>query len=397
MERYRSDPQQDSPDEDRSPGDVLDTLETNERVIARAEARRVLLLARFAREGGVRESVVKEVAGRVRWTPHRVERTLTLGLDLTSRLPCTLAAFRAGMIDQDRARAVSEPTGVLSDVQAGEVDRRIADKLVGKDPAQVRRAVRQQVLAVDPERARARREQRSLEVVHQEDGVSTLVADLPTEVATALYARCDRIARQQRRQGDERTVEQLRADVFADLALRESGTVRAPRTEVFLYFAASSLLGLDEQPGYLAGHGHIPAALARELASRPDGVWRRLLTDPVTGHPTDLGRTRYRPTAALDEFVRVRDRECRGIGCHRPSQRCQNDHTTGWAQGGTTNAKELVGYCERDHHLKDLPGWKYEVVDGVPTITTPHGDVHTNPPEPLHEPLTPEPDDTPPF
>ncbi|GAB3500953.1 hypothetical protein [Amycolatopsis cihanbeyliensis] len=66
MERYRSDPHTDPPDDDRTPADILDTLEANERVIARAEARRaVVLLARFAREGGVRESVVKEVAGRV--------------------------------------------------------------------------------------------------------------------------------------------------------------------------------------------------------------------------------------------------------------------------------------------------------------------------------------------
>ncbi|TQJ01243.1 hypothetical protein [Amycolatopsis cihanbeyliensis] len=63
---------------------------------------------------------MKEVAGQVRWTPHRVERTLALGLDPTTRLPRTLAASQAGMIDQDRARAVSEPTAVLSDQQAAE-------------------------------------------------------------------------------------------------------------------------------------------------------------------------------------------------------------------------------------------------------------------------------------
>ncbi|WP_141998078.1 hypothetical protein [Amycolatopsis cihanbeyliensis] len=102
--------------------------------------------------------------------------------------------------------------------------------------------------------------------------MSTLMADLPTEVATAIYAPCDRIARQQRRQGDKRTLKQLRANVLTDLALREDGTTRAPRTEVFLYLAASSLLGLDKQPGYLAGHGHIPTALAPELTSRPDNV-----------------------------------------------------------------------------------------------------------------------------
>ncbi len=396
MDRHSSDPHTDPPEDALT---TLDALEANERAIARLEARRVLLVADLAHDGDERVSLVTEIAGRLYWTRHRVEEALALGQHLT-RLPNTLAAFREGRIDQEKVKAVVEPTAVLTDHQAREVDQRMGDKLERKDRTSLRRSVRYQVLAVDPDgaarRTRARRAQRSLELIHQDDGVSSLMADLPTEVATAIYARCDRAARRMRKEGDSRTLEQLRADVFADLALREQGEIRAPRTEVYLYFAASSLLGLDEQPGYVAGHGHIPAALARELATHPDSVWRRLLTDPATGHPTDLGRTRYRPPAALDEFVRVRDRECQGIGCHRPSQQCQNDHTTDWAQGGGTNEEELVGYCERDHHLKDLPGWKYEVIDGIPTITTPHGDIHQSPREPLHEPLTPD-NDKPPF
>ncbi|GAB3506237.1 hypothetical protein [Amycolatopsis cihanbeyliensis] len=66
-------------------------------------------------------------------------------------------------------------------------------------------------------------------------------------------------------------------------------------------------------------------------------------------------------------------------------------------QSDTTNAKELIGYCEQDHHLKNLPGWTYKVTDSTPT-TTPHGDTHTNPHQPLHKPLTPtNKHDTPPF
>jgi hypothetical protein len=83
---------------------------------------------------------------------------------------------------------------------------------------------------------------------------------------------------------------------------------------VFVYVAATTLLGLDDEPAEMAGHGYIPAWLAREISTQPDSVWRRILTDPMTGHPTDLGRTTYRPPAALDEFVRVRDRECRAPG-----------------------------------------------------------------------------------
>jgi hypothetical protein len=65
---------------------------------------------------------------------------------------------------------------------------------------------------------------------------------------------------------------------------------------------------LDEQPGELAGYGPIPAPLARALAQ--DATWRRILTDPA-GRPIEVGRSRYRPPAALDELIRTRDNRCR--------------------------------------------------------------------------------------
>ena len=40
----------------------------------------------------------------------------------------------------------------------------------------------------------------------------------------------------------------------------------------------------------------------------PATALRRIITDPVTGQVHELGRARYRPTAAIVEFVQVRDR-----------------------------------------------------------------------------------------
>src|SRR6266511_96609 len=68
---------------------------------------------------------------------------------------------------------------------------------------------------------------------------------------------------------------------------------------------ATMLMGLTEHGAELAGYGPIPAQVARELAA--DGTWRRLLTDPVSGHLLDYGRTTYRPPAALADFIRARD------------------------------------------------------------------------------------------
>ena len=59
----------------------------------------------------------------------------------------------------------------------------------------------------------------------------------------------------------------------------------------------TTLLGLEDYPGELVGHGHIPAGLAREIAAQ--GTWRRLLTDPASGTSLDYGRTTYTPPAGL--------------------------------------------------------------------------------------------------
>ncbi|RSM53229.1 HNH endonuclease [Amycolatopsis sp. WAC 01376] len=158
----------------------------------------------------------------------------------------------------------------------------------------------------------------------------------------------------------------------------------------------ATYLGANEDPAELAGHGCIPASLAREIAGGPDTVLRRIITDPLSGQVLDLGRDRYRPTAGVGEFVRVRDRECRRPGCHRPAQACDLDHVVPWQFGGHTNADELIDLCRRDHRLKDEPGWVYSLApDGTLTVTTPTGQSYDSSPPPLHEPRVA--DEPPPF
>jgi len=92
------------------------------------------------------------------------------------------------------------------------------------------------------------------------------------------------------------------------------------------------------------------------------------------------------PPAALAELVRVRDRECRIPGCHRPTQHSDLDHATEWSTGGTTTIRNLVGLCRRHHHLKDHPGWHFTLnPHGQLTITTPTNTRHTSTSTPLTE------------
>ena len=139
----------------------------------------------------------------------------------------------------------------------------------------------------------------------------------------------------------------------------------------------STLIGADDQPAELVGHGPIPASLAREAAA--EGVWRRLVTDPLSGTLLDHGRTTYHPPAGLADHVRARDVYCRAPGCRRRAADAELDHVIAWSDGGTTSEQNLRSYCTGHHRLKThAPGWRVQAhPDGSLTWTTPTGHRHT--------------------
>ena len=142
----------------------------------------------------------------------------------------------------------------------------------------------------------------------------------------------------------------------------------------------STLIGADDQPAELVGHGPIPASLAREAAA--DGVWRRLVTDPLSGTLLDHGRTTYHPPAGLADHVRARDVHCRFPGCRRRAADAELDHVTAWSDGGTTSEPNLAACCIHHHRLKThAEGWHVHAhPDGRLTWTTPTGHQHTTEP-----------------
>src|SRR5205807_9922431 len=105
-----------------------------------------------------------------------------------------------------------------------------------------------------------------------------------------------------------------------------------------------------------------PAACDHDLAGRPG-----LGAPPATD--------RYRPSAALDRFVRARDRRCRFPGCRRRVPRGgELDHVVPHPTGPTT-AANLTGFCTGHHRGKhQAPGWQHELAaDGTVRVRTPGG------------------------
>jgi hypothetical protein len=134
-----------------------------------------------------------------------------------------------------------------------------------------------------------------------------------------------------------------------------------PRTVVHVTLSLSTLMGADDEPGDLAGYGPIDAQQARAMALDLGSTWQRIVTDPLSGTVLDVGRTTYRPPAALADHVRNRDKYCTAPGCPVPAARCDLDHTLEYhppADGspprplGTTCAHNLGPLCRTHHRLK---------------------------------------------
>ncbi|MCL2848724.1 MAG: DUF222 domain-containing protein [Micrococcales bacterium] len=139
--------------------------------------------------------------------------------------------------------------------------------------------------------------------------------------------------------------------------------------------SAASLLGVNDDPAFVAGAGPIDAVTARALAH--DGPWRRVVTDPVTGAVLDVGRTRYRPPAAVAAHVGARDPHCVCGTCTRPAGQCDLDHATEWRDGGTTTVSNLAPLCRASHTLKTDGHMRLTITGpGLYQWTTPLGNTY---------------------
>ncbi|MFC4002035.1 DUF222 domain-containing protein [Prauserella oleivorans] len=362
----------------------IERIQELERHIARLQALQVREIAAYSSSRGDAGDVASEIALTLSISENSARIKMTLARDLVDRLPATLAAMSRGDIDVYKASKVAGPTSVLSDVLAREVDAAVADRLAGRDPSSIRRMVNRAIHKLDPEggavRAEKRRRERRVELMHTDDAMATLAADLPAEVASAAYARIDRRARALRNAGDERTMDQLRADVFAELLLSNHAGTPSAKAEIFVHLDLATLVGLANNPAELAGHGPLPAPIARAIAFDPKSTWRRIITDPHTGAPIDVGRERYRPPAVTADHVKVRDRECRFPTCHRPAHYTDLDHVVPRQRNGETNTRNLIGLCRRHHRVKHTPGWQFHLTDTETVhITTPGGHTYDSP------------------
>lgn len=418
------------PDEvaERSDSGRVDALVAVERLRGWVDAQAARLLSALApgpTSSADREWVKDEIAAALRQSPGFVSLRLRVARQLATRLTDTLDLLERGVLSGAHADTLALAVVPLDDATTEKVQQRVLPRAGEQTLTAFRASVRRAVHALDPRsaeerHARARRDRRVTGRAG-EDGMGELWACLGLEELAEVMDVLDDTARTTRRRAtsalnDARSLDQLRADALVDLvtgrADPDSGAdnatkskrtaVTAPRTGragIQVVVAATTLLGLDDEPAEIPGWGPIPASIARTIAYDPTSRWRRLLAEPRTGRLLDYARTTYRPPADLAGYVRARDRRCRFPACDRPGIRCEIDHRHAWEDGGGTDRDNCECLCSRHHHVKHEAGWR---VTGNPedhlSWTSPTGHIYRSSPGRYDPPLTAADDpDPPPF
>ncbi len=348
-----------------------------------------------------------EVALAMTWTSRAAGWQLSLAEDLVVRLPVVFAALDSGEIDVPRANVFAVETCGLDDA----VSRRVADQLIGEasrlTTGQLRVRLRKLVIAADPDRAsrNAKEQVKDRRVMAQLTSAGTADLggyDLPPHRVAAAMERITAIARAAKAGGDARKLDQLRADAMSDLLVGDGaatggpvsgapvrGAMPGPRKGVVdIQVPLTTLPGLSDFPGDLAGYGPVVADIARQVvAEQTDASWRFSVYDPH-GQLLHHGVTRRRPKGEDVAFIRARDRTCRAPGCRRPARQCDVDHTEDWMSSKDSRRCNLACLCRRHHLFKHLKqSGLIQITPGTLGFMTPMGQYLVTHPEPYVDEL----------
>ncbi|MET4099621.1 hypothetical protein ABIB37_001858 [Agrococcus sp. UYP10] len=313
-------------------------------------------------------------------------RRTPTGLPFEPRFPHLADAFVAGSIGLDQARVIVERLGeagsrisdddrlaaeaslvadAVGEVPAGE---RGYDDPVPAPPEQLATTARAWLQAFDPDGAEPREEeqiaQRSFTLRQCADGIFRGRVALPPVEGAAVQAVLDAYESPRTRidiggspsaADDDRTPDQRRADVLAELfmAHARSGDTPRPGKDAPTLLVAVTQAELDAHAAGLPGFCEIvetgevvPVQLAARIIC--DGFVQAALVDD-DGHVLKLGRRKRLFSTPQRKAIMLRDRHCQGEGCDAPASWNSVHHVRAWADGGATDIDNGILLCTRCH------------------------------------------------
>lgn len=352
-----------------------------------------------------------------------------LAVALRDRLPAVAALFADGMISYWLVRTIAWHTDLIKDPEALQlVDKTLAEDAVRFGPLSANKtaqAIEAIVDQYDPgalrrTRANARSRDVVIDSADQQSGTAPMWGRLFAADAAVLDRRLTQMAHEVC-DDDPRTIAQRRADALgalaagaerlactcgnADCPAAADGAERSANVVIHLVAHESAAqaqpdphlsgqptpapLGPDQPlsgppdpepdvpavtlpPAVLTSGAVVPPALLAEL------IRNGAKLQPL-GHPGNTPpETGYRPSAALERFVRCRDMTCRFPNCDRPAECCDLDHTVPYPLG-PTHASNIKCLCRKHHLLKTFwTAWHDEQYpDGTVVWTSPSGQKYT--------------------
>jgi hypothetical protein len=363
------------------------------------------------------DATAAEISAALAITTGRASNDMLMAMSLRHRLPRVAELFLAGSLSYRVCAAITDRTDLIGD----RATLRLVDTAIAKDALtwgalstlKLQRAIDFWVNRYDPgalRQVQSRARDRDIIVtVDAAAGTADIVGRLSATdgeivkrtLTRIAYSVCD---------DDPRTIAQRRSDAMGALAAgadrlsclcanpdcpAAADDARAAAVVVHV-LADTDILNTEPDPamhgedtdeppaapastptasGVITGNrGIVPAPLLAELIN--SGAKVRQLR-----RPKDEPEPQYRPSTALDEFVRMRDMTCRFPNCDVPAEYCDIDHTIAWPFG-PTHPSNLACVCRKHHLLKTFwAGWSdRQHPDATIEWTSPTGRIYTTRP-----------------
>jgi hypothetical protein len=389
---------------------VVAAIEDFARLEAAASARRLEAIAELTSRRCDKEDerahwacdswdfVAAEVAAALGVSHRKASSQMHLGLTLRRRLPKVGALYMDGKVGYRVIGAISWQTHLVEDGEVLDlIDTALAERATAWERLsdyKLSQSIDYWIDRYDPgalRRTQTRARGRGLEVGSRDDDCDTTAvwgrlyatdaAVLDRRLMQMAHGVCD---------DDPRTIAQRRADAMGALAAGAdriacacgtpdcpsgSNDGRASNVVIHVITEKSALDAHRPKPpaGLLLRTGIVPTPLLAELIRCGAKI------KPVR-RPADAPEPGYRPSAALEEFVRIRDLTCRFPGCEEPAEFCDIDHTIPYPIG-PTHPSNLKCLCRKHHLLKTfwtgIGGWAdTQLPDGTVIWTAPTGSTY---------------------
>lgn len=324
------------------------------------------------------------------------EKVVREAVALRDRLPRVAICLREGWITPQIASALISRTDLIDGRScAAHVDAEIADILArdrgGWSLNGARNLADRIIFRHDPDAIREQRQRaldaRGVRVSPTRDGMGRVTISMAAENAAlsegfikALAARVCEF--------DSRTTQQRQSDASFALLTRTpftcdcgsetctaatsddpSGTGVSSKVIIHVVADRATLDGTADNAGFIAGHGVITDTHVRDLAARPDAqispiVPRGTATRPdgTVVLPAHSASDPYRPSTALDTYVRVRDGYSVIPGNATSAWNADVDHVREFdhdnpTAGGLTVPDNLNVKDRRNHLIKTNHDW----------------------------------------